>query len=250
MQPFLSKPSLLDCIQKLKIYKPMKKILVLALTLGLFTKVSAQEKKDYPVGTFDEISVGWAYEVVLKQSDKPFVIIEADKEILSKTEVKVKGTELTIIFTDNTWNSRMGDKAVVTIGYTSLKALDLSGAANLTCGDIIKSNGFEIEMSGAAKADLAIETQKLDIELSGASDLDITGVATQQDVDVSGASSYNAEGVKSDIVAVEASGASNAKVNAAKELTADSSGASTIKYSGNPDRTNIDSSGAGNVKKN
>lgn len=228
----------------------MKKILNLLLALCLLTTVYAQQKKDFPVSSFDEVSIGWAFEVELKQSDKPFVTIEAEDDILSKIEVKVKGTELIVSFTDSKWRSKSGDKAVVTIGYTSLKALNLSGAANVKCNEIIKSSDFEIEMSGASKAELSIETQKLIVELSGASDLDLNGVATQQKIDISGASSYNAEEVKSDKVVVEASGASKAKVNAVKELNADSSGASTIRYSGNPDRTMIESSGAGSIKKN
>jgi hypothetical protein len=68
-------------------------------------------------------------------------------------------------------------------------------------------------------------------------------------VDVSGASTLNTFDLTSQTVEVEASGASTARVNALKSLRATASGASSVRYRGNPATLSNDASGASSVKR-
>ncbi len=109
---------------------------------------------------------------------------------------------------------------------------------------------LSIESSGVNKI-LAknIETEKLDIDLSGAGEIKLVGRVDKLNADISGASELNAIKLKCSEVNIDISGASHAIVNAREALFVDASGASSVKYLGNPEKLVTDVSGVSSVKR-
>jgi hypothetical protein len=70
--------------------------------------------------------------------------------------------------------------------------------------------------------------------VGGASNLNLSGTTQHLTSTVSGASNLKAYDLKTSVVSVTASGASSAQVYATEKLTMKSSGASSVKYKGDP----------------
>jgi len=118
----------------------------------------------------------------------------------------------------------------------------------------IESNGkitadqFRLDFSGAGEAELELECSTLEVDISGVGEIELVGSARQQDIDISGAGSYDGYDFNCDITRVSTSGVGSAKVMANKEIRASTSGVGSIRYRGNPDKVDVNTSGIGSVK--
>ncbi|HEX6126973.1 MAG TPA: DUF2807 domain-containing protein, partial [Pyrinomonadaceae bacterium] len=102
------------------------------------------------------------------------------------------------------------------------------------------SGACQVWVTGVDSTDLRLDT-------SGASKVNVSGEAASLIVDISGASSIEAEGLKAKEASVRASGASRVNVSVAEKLTAKASGASKIRYTGNPLTVEKNTSGASKI---
>ena len=106
------------------------------------------------------------------------------------------------------------------------------------------------EASGAP--DISVEGLhggQIELDLSGAADADLRGKVDRFDVDVSGAGDVDASWLEANTVVIDMSGAGEAKVWAKQGLEIDISGAGRIVYWGDPTELRQDISGAGSVHK-
>lgn len=188
------------------------------------------------VSGFNEIDLRGFGNLIIEQSDKESLKMEARKRILSKIETKVDDGRLVIEF-ERMWPWEFFNPKEQINFYVSaanLNKISVSGAANIESRNI-KSENFEINVSGAAKSDLNIETKNLKVDISGAGKFFLAGIADNQFVSISGAGKYDAENLKSQEVKIRISGAGESVVSAEKKLIANISGASRLYYLGNPE---------------
>jgi hypothetical protein len=107
-----------------------------------------------------------------------------------------------------------------------------------------------MDISGACNVSAKnIKTDRFEINASGASDVKVQGETTSLKIESNGASDIDAEKMTARSVNVSVSGAGTTRVNATEELTADASGASKIIYSGEPKVVNKKDSGASSITK-
>lgn len=206
-------------------------------------------KQTRPVSDFTEIEVGGAFEVFLRQSESPGVIVEADAEIIEQIVTKVEGSRLKIYLKNNSTHwMRDIDEMKVYISIKDLKYLDLSGAVDMVTENRISGTDLKLDASGASEVKLELAMQSLNMDLSGASELTLTGTAVTVRLDGSGASDIEAFGLAVTDLTVYGSGAIEAAVNVTNTLKANMSGACTIRYKGNP-KVDIHSSGASSIKR-
>ena len=180
------------------------------------------EKRDVPA--FSVVKSGGAAEVEIAVGGAQSLEIETDDNLLELTKTYVKGDTL---FIEREGNIRTKTPLRIRISVPTLDGLDLSGASK---GNVTN-----------------IKTDKFDLELSGASRLTISGEADSLDADLSGASSLEAGELRTAYTTIEASGTSRANVFATDILTAEASGASRVAYAGNPQSIVKDVSGASSV---
>lgn len=190
------------------------------------------EKRD--LKGFDSVEVGGVFDVEIVAQKDFEVIVEADEEVLSKIITEVKGKTLTIKRKDHdNWKfwkhfSRKG-KMRVKISAPSIRRLEASGASNVSLRNV--------------------NNDLLTLDVSGASDVTVEGTARKLNADLSGASDLLAKNLKTQSVTIEGSGASSAKIYVSGSLTVDLSGASSVRYSGNPETVKKHTSGASSVRK-
>ncbi len=214
-------------------------VFVLAMLVGLMSAMNCSignlngvqgsgttksEKRE--IAGFKEVDASGAITLEIVAQKGFSVEVEADDNLLQYIKTEVSGDTLKV-FTKDRISPKT--KLLVKISMPELTSLDVSGASGATISNV--------------------KTDLLKLEASGASKIKIDGEATRLESDASGASGIDAEGLKVENADVEASGASNTTVLAINELKADSSGASTIYYTGEPKSVSPKTSGASSVKK-
>lgn len=182
------------------------------------------EKRE--ISGFSAINASGAVAVEVVAAQNGFAVeVEADDNLLQHVKTEVRGDSLRI-YTEGRISTRSPIR--VRVAMPQIEQFEVSGASKGTLTNL-KNESLILESSGASKIKVEGETGELIVNLSGASRLD-------------------AEGLKSENASVDASGASSATVFAVEKLRADASGASCIRYIGEPKSVVRNSSGAGTIK--
>ena len=195
------------------------------------------------------ISVGGAFEIILKQGATQEVIVETESDVMQYIRTEVSGGVLEI-GTKKAPPHWMHDVDVLKVYVTckDLDLLDLSGAVQVTTDGRITTPKLELQVSGAVESKLDLAAQSLDMNLSGASELEFSGTAGDVRIDASGASEVDAYNMVMTNVTLYGSGACETKVNVTGALKSNMSGACSVRYKGNP-RVESHSSGACDIKR-
>lgn len=197
--------------------------------------------------SFTDISTSGVYKVVITQGNSHSIRVEAEENLLPYIVTEIRGGELRI-------QSKKGYNIQPTKGitvYVTLQEVDklsASGASGFSNTGILKSDRIQLDFSGAADADLNINTKKLAVGLSGASNIKLKGSSDKAEYGISGAADIKALDLSSDDVSVDISGTGKAQVFAQKKLAASISGMGSIKYKGDPGVTKS-ISGMGRISK-
>lgn len=184
------------------------------------------EDRSAQLGAFDAIEVGGAFDVEISAKGKPSVVVSGDEDVLERILTRVVGRTLRISLRHG---HHLKGGAQVKIAAPGLKRLELSGAV-------------EAELTNLSAA-------SFELEASGATDVDLQGKCTTLRLSASGASDIDARELTTDTVKIDMSGAGSAKVHAGKSLDAEASGASTIRYWGNPKEVKRDTSGVSHIER-
>lgn len=105
------------------------------------------------------------------------------------------------------------------------------------------------EASGSSEIKLEIrDNSDLQVKSSGAAEITIEGDGYESEFIAAGASDIKATEFICENVNVQCSGSARAHIFASETLTASASGASTVRFTGNPANVSENTSGAGSVK--
>jgi len=183
-------------------------------------------------GTFNAIKVSGAIDVVLIQGNECGVRIDADAVGEKVVRIINEGGTLKIYSENKSNNSNY--ELTVYVTFKELKKIDCSGASEIKSqGELILEN-LLVKVSGASEIELALKTKDLTLESSGASEIELTGQTDVFTLNNSGASELEAKNFKVKRAEIVCSSASETTVSVSEHLKADISGASEVKYFGNP----------------
>lgn len=123
-----------------------------------------------------------------------------------------------------------------TIATPYLRKIIVQGAGKIETLDnqLLLCESLNLDLSGAAEADLSLDVKNLTVDAKGASKIDLTGTTDNLHVTIAGAGDLEAEDLIAQVVHINCAGASKAEVHAVRELWAQAAGASKITYKGNP----------------
>ena len=174
---------------------------------------------------FTKLEISSAFEVELTQSSMYSVVITSDDNVADDVRVTLSGDTLTI----------------------GLRPLSLT-MGNVTLRAEISMPRLEgAELSGASRLEGYMDTEDVRFELSGASRLVLEGDGGDLQLGASGASQVDLSDFRVDNASLEVSGASQVTVYVTGRLDAEASGASQVRYLGNPRMGRVESSGASSV---
>lgn len=177
------------------------------------------------VADFQELSVGGAVKVQAYCGEDASLELSGDDNILEHVVTEVKDGTLHIHMESGSYSLK--EPLLATITCKSMTRVDVSGASTVNV-EGISADEFDVEMSGASRVTLEGKTDKLTLNASGASKF-YSDDLTCREVDF------------------DISGTSNANVYASESVRGGASGASQLRYAGNPSETEVSSSGASKV---
>lgn len=227
-------------------------LILLSLTLGLgvqqisATNTYSPEREDRSISGFTRLGVSGGFEVMLTQGNSESVTIEADENIIDNIKTRVTGNTLEV-YTKGTIRNYKIMRVYIT--FKQLESIDLSGAVSVTADQSLQFDRLDLDISGACSLEFDMEADRLDLDLSGASKLRLNGYANYLDADCSGSSKLMLAGLKTKTISLDSSGATTAEFWVTESLDVESSGASSVRYKGEPRSVNVDNSGASSVRK-
>lgn len=235
----------------------MKQLLILllfvwtALTAGAQKTVYDANAEPRQVGDFKSIQLSNAFTVLITQGSESGVAVSAaDKDLIGNIITKVENGVLKISFDNNQKWTRKNPNLKAYISVKTLERIKASGACDIKIDGTLNASSLTVEMSGASDLTGKINVSNtLDVKLSGASDLTLTGIADQAKIDVNGASEVKAYDFSTSNCSIEASGASSVQITVDKELSAQISGASSVRYKGTANIKDIKTSGASSISR-
>lgn len=236
----------------------MKKIGLLLTAIGLVLLATAQQNVVVDPnasvrnlqGIFNAIQVSDGIDLYLSQSDQAAVAVSAADE-RSKSDIKteLKNSTLFIKYDGDRGWIKKNKKLKVYVSFKELTGINASGSSDVFVLGKLTTTNLDIHMSGACDFKGAVYANKLNLKLSGASDVHISGSVNILDIESSGASDVKSFDLVANYCKANVSGASDVQITVNKELTAQATGASDIRYKGNALLKEKQNSGASSIRK-
>ena len=202
---------------------------------------------EYSFNNYNRIDVSNAFELTVKQSDTFHVVLFVDDNIVQYLDIRRSGDWLIIDMEDDHNYNNVELRAE--IHMPEIDFLKGSGATAISMNGFTDSTEFRMELSGASVFSANLITNECEIYLSGASVINLNGSCNKLYFESSGASELN----MGSFVAKEAffimSGASDGTINVTDHLDVTLSGASVLRYYGDPEIGNLNITGASSLIK-
>jgi len=198
------------------------------------------------VTDFKRIDISGGFKVHLKQDSSLNVTISADDNLMKYIRSTVDGDRLHIFTRKNLCSS---GEMVINIGVKNLEELKGSGAVEFDSDGKLVTKDLHIRLSGAGKIDLDLDAADVITDGSGSTDIVLRGQASSHNVTLTGRGDIDAFDFVVGEYTIETTGASDCKVNVLHKLNVHSTGASDVKYKGNPTDVNTSKTGASSVTK-
>lgn len=187
--------------------------------------------RTYDFRNFDELEVSDAIRVHVIAGSAFSVEATGERNDLDDLNIFVQDGKLTARY-NNSWRKRQ--RMDIDITMPDLASVDFSGAVDAEINDFVNLPSIEIELSGASQCDFEGSGTTLKFDIAGASQLNAFGKMKFLDGEASGASQLNAFELETEESDLDVSGASDAKVWVTRLLDVKASGASAVRYRGNP----------------
>lgn len=205
----------------------------------------------YNYENFTEIDVSNTFQYEITRADNFSININSHQNLVEHLDITQSGKRLIIRLKDGNYTN---SDIVATVTLPALTKLTVSGASKGEISGFTSSQDLDIVVSGASQLEMNAAAATANVEVSGASKISGTLKSAAAHLKATGASRMSLEGSASDDCILEVtgastlatgdfkminaeisiSGASRATIYAEGDLRMEATGASTIKYSGNP----------------
>jgi hypothetical protein len=205
--------------------------------------------RDFDLSGFTRVNISSAFQTEINRGDGYAVSVTVDDNVVEHLDVRVDGDTLRIGLKPRVGLGFGNVTLRATVTMPDLEGLNLSGASRANVAAFSSTKRVDVGVSGASRVNANLTSGEMRVEASGASTVEISGATGPLEAEASGASSVRLGNLTAQDAQVKASGASNITVNVSGRLTGDASGASNVRYTGNPTSVMVDTSGASNVTK-
>ena len=207
----------------------------------------AQQSEVRKVQPFTGIKVSQGIDVYLRKGNQESVRVEVSGISLSSVITEVSGDVLKIQLDDGRYRGSHTVKVYVT--FVQIAKLMASSAGNIYGESTIESKSLSLNTSSAASIELTLKVEQLQASASSAGDMELKGTARVVEMDASSAGEINGYDLEAEEARVDASSAGDIKISVTQKIEAHASSGASIRYRGNPVKTNTNASSGGSVKK-
>jgi hypothetical protein len=238
----------------------MKKLVVsavaiLALSIASFAQVT---KKTLELPEFKSVYNNSNYTVLLKQTNKQEIVVEALTEIYELTNIFVENGVLMINVErkpDNPNKSvwakiddiKLNPTMKVYISMKNLNDLQVNGNGKIISENSLAATVLTLSVSGSGSMDLDIKGDIVKAEVSGSGKISLKGYATSIDANLSGSGDLLGFNCPLDNAKVKVSGSGDCELNVTTTIDAVVLGSGTVKHKGNTKNTTKKVYGSGSI---
>jgi hypothetical protein len=199
------------------------------------------------LGEFNRIAVSHAFEVDVRIGEQPSVTVTADDNVIEHVTMTVSDGLLRLGLRPGFQVRQATLEATVTA--PRLEEVRGSGAVDVRVNDTVVGERMRIHASGASDVTGRLEVSAVEVVASGASTVRLEGTADEADLEASGASQLELADLQTAQARARLSGASEGVVAVDDTLDVELSGASTLRYLGEPSITREALSGASSLER-
>jgi hypothetical protein len=196
-------------------------------------------------GDFKNISVSNAIDVVIEQSDKTEITVEADDNLQKEIITKVENGTLIIKCKYSSFRNITMKK--VTVKMPALDKIEASSASTVQSKNVFQGENVDLESSSAATMDVNIESDNISVTSSSGSSINIQGKALKVQTRASSGASVDAGKLLANEVEAGASSGGNINVHPIVTLKAEASSGGHVTYNTVPKNIEKNSSSGGSI---
>jgi Putative auto-transporter adhesin, head GIN domain len=203
------------------------------------------------VASFSAVEVHASINVVLRQSAREGVELQADDNLLALVETRVvsrSGVPTLEIRLRDQANYSSRNPITATVDVVTLSSLSVRGSGNVS-GDTIKAPVLKIAVAGSGNVTLRkLSLDEASLKIAGSGNAELAGKTGRLALSISGSGDINTRELEADEVSVNIAGSGGASVYARKTLGVSIAGSGDVEYTGEASlKTAI--AGSGHVKK-
>jgi len=207
----------------------------------------ALEKYEITVGEYNRIRAEGVCEIQYYAAPLKTVTLEVQPNLREYYVVEVKNGEL-IISTTKSISYNSGKTPVLTVSTPVLNSLILDGTCAFNANDKIKTDTFNLEISGVGSGQAELDVNSLKASISGVGRFELYGRADTAEIELAGTGELNASSLQVREASVELSGAGTVRIYCSEKLSIEASGAGMVEYKGSPSLI-LDTNGPVRIKK-
>jgi len=202
------------------------------------------------VSGFEAISVQGPVDVVVRQSGREAVEVQADDNVLPLIETVVeegaKGRTLVVRLRKG-HSLRSHQDLSVTVDVNRLTALSTAGSGDVRIG-ALKTPSLRLSIAGSSDARVeGLQADEFTISIAGSGDIQAGGSAQRVKLSIAGSGDARLAPLQADDVSVSISGSGDAEVTANKTLSVSIAGSGDVAYRGTGTVVKSSVAGSGSV---
>ena len=194
---------------------------------------------------FKNVEVSNAIDLVVEQSDKTEIIVEADDNLQKEIITKVENGVLIVSCKVGNFMNVASKKVIVKMPV--IEGLEASSASTINSTNTLKGNSLNLVSSSAGSIHATAEYENIQLTSSSASNQTIKGKAIQLETSSSSGSVLNAGELLANKVVAHASSGSSITVFPIVNLNAEASSGGNITYIKNPKSIQKEENSGGSV---
>lgn len=196
-------------------------------------------------GDFKNIDVSNAIELVVEQSDKYEVVVEADDNLQKEIVTKVENGTLVVKCKFSSFRNVTMKK--VTVKMPTIEKLNASSASSIESKNAIQGENIELESSSAATMNVNLESDNIVARSSSGSVIRVEGKALKIQTKASSGGSIDAGELLANEVEADASSGGSVEVHPILSLKAGASSGGNVNYNTVPKTIEKNSSSGGSI---
>lgn len=221
-------------------------LIVVSLILLLASSIAFAQttKKTLELPEFKAIYVNSNYTVILKQTNKQEVAVEALTEIFDVSEFKVENGILMINIerkpepaNKSIWakidDIKVNPSMKVYVSMKNVTELRVNGGGKIQSENSISADQLTVGLAGGGSMDVDIKGNAVTAEVSGSGSLTLRGYATSINATVSGSGGLKAFDCPLEGATLKVTGSGNAELNATNTADIFVYGSGSVKIKGN-----------------
>lgn len=174
--------------------------------------------KDYPVSSFDQLSVSGIFSVILSQGNKESVRIEAEDNLLSHFQLKNEGSKLVVGMKKDGAEIKPKKTIKLYVTIKKLKAMDLQTVGEVSTSESLNFDALKLRNSSVGNVSLKFTANSINIENNSVGEMALSGKCQTAVIRNNGVGSLDAGTLVVQEMDIENNGIGEAEVNAEKRL--------------------------------